>query len=53
MAMAQLNALGPAAKAAVPTLVAILKERPPRLHGEVISTLRRIDPEAAKQAEAP
>jgi HEAT repeat protein len=48
-----LGDIGPGAKAAVPGLTAILKERPPRLRAEVIAALHKIDPEAAKTAEAP
>jgi HEAT repeat protein len=54
-AVSFLGDMGPAAKPAVPALTAVLKERPPRLRNEVIMALFKIDPEAAKtaQAEAP
>jgi HEAT repeat protein len=52
-ALFSLGVIGPKAKSAVPVLVAMTKERPPRLRMEVIAALRKIDPEAARQAEAP
>jgi HEAT repeat protein len=48
-----LGEIGPDAKKAVAALTAILKEKPPRLRLEVIAALKKIDPEAARQAEAP
>ena len=48
-----LGEMGPDAKGVVPALTALLKESPPSLRMQVITALRKIDPESARKAEAP
>jgi HEAT repeat protein len=52
-AVGLLGEIGPDAKAAVPLLTGLLKEKQPRLRVDVMAALARIDPEAARRAQEP